>query len=153
MAYGYVSKQLSQALQLFVAGYYIEHLGNILLILKLMKQKSIYGVSIQSQICLLVATISRCIWFTDTKLPTMTSAWCELVLAIALHSYILYLCYKFKDALYKEPPIQYRAYVLITIAFILSLCFHPGEKHKTYIFTQQMFVSFTMFTEALSLIA
>ena len=133
-------------------GYYIEHFGNLLLIWKLHKQKSIYGVSIQSQICLLLATLGRCVWFTDTKLPTMWVAWCELVLALLLHAYILILCYKFKDSLYKEPPLYFRAYFLLTIAVVLSLIFHPGKKSDQYFFTQQMFVSFTMFSEALSLI-
>ena len=98
----------------------------------------------------MVATLSRCIWFTDTKLPSMNLAWCELVLAVAMHCYILYLCYKFKDTLYLEPALHQRAYVLIGVAAVLASIFHPGKK-GTYFFTQQMFVSFTMFVEALSL--
>lgn len=133
-------------------GYFFEHIGNALLILKLHKQKSIYGVSIESQICLLVATIGRCFWFTDTKLPSMTLAWVELILALSMHIYILYLCHKFKDTLYTEPPIYFRAYVLLGIAAVLACIFHPGQK-GTYFFTQQMFVSFSMFAEALSLTA
>ncbi len=46
--YGYVSKSLQQSLQWMVAGYFIEHLGNAMLIYKLHKQKSIYGVSIEA---------------------------------------------------------------------------------------------------------
>ena len=152
MAYG-VSKKLEQQLFWFVMGYYIEHIGNALLIYKLHKQKTIYGVSIESQICLLIATISRAVWFNDTRLPTMRIAWIELTLAILMHAYIVYLCYRYKDNLYKEPPKFVKSYVLVAIAFILSLIFHPGDKHKTYFFTQQMFVSFTMFTEALSLVS
>lgn len=103
--YGYVSRQLKQSLQWMVAGYFIEHLGNAMLIYKLHKQKSIYGVSIEAQLCLMVATLSRCIWFTDTKLPTMYLAWIELLLAIMMHAYILYLCFRYKDSLYMEPPL------------------------------------------------
>ena len=150
-SYGYVSKSLTQALQWFVMGYYIEHIGNLMLIWKLHKQKSIYGVSIQSQICLLFATLGRCIWFTDTKLPSMYFAWIELGLALLLHSYIIFLCYKFKDSLYKEPPIYFKAVVLLTVASVLAILFHPGKKDEKYFLTQQMFVSFSMFAEALSL--
>ena len=151
MAYG-VSKKLQQSLFWFVMGYYVEHIGNLLLIYKLHKQKSIYGVSIESQICLLIATISRCIWFSDTRLPSMSLAWAELIIAVLLHVYIVYLCFKFKDTLYKDPPYYLKSYLLVTIAFLLSLVFHPGQK-GVYFFTQQMFVSFTMFVEALSLVS
>ena len=40
---------------------------------------------------------------------------------------------------------------MLAIAVLMAMIFHPGDKHETYFFTQQMFVSFTMFTEALSL--
>ncbi len=99
MAYG-VSKSLENALQWFVMGYSIEHVGNMLLILKLHKQKSIYGVSIQSQICLMVATIFRCCWFSDSRLPTLQIAFVEILVALLLHIYILYLCYQYRDQLY-----------------------------------------------------
>lgn len=133
-------------------GYFIEHVANLLLIWKLHKQKSIYGVSIQSQICLFAATLGRVMWFTDTKLPDMTLAWVEISTALVLHAYILYLCFKYKDSLYKEPPFQYRASVLISVAALLALFLHPGKPGRFFV-TQQMFVSFNMFTEALSLIS
>ncbi len=50
----------------FVAGYFLEDIGCCLLIYKINKQKSIYGISIDSQICLLAATLSRVCFFTDT---------------------------------------------------------------------------------------
>ena len=46
-----------------------------------------------------------------------------------------------------------RWYVFVTIAAVLSLIFYPGKAGKNYYITQQMFVSFTMFTEALSLVS
>ena len=49
-------------------------------------------------------------------------------------------------------PIALRWYVFVSIAAVLSLFFYPGRAGKNYI-TQQMFVSFTMFTEALSLVS
>ena len=89
MAYG-VNKQLQKSLQWFIFGYYIEHIGNLMLIYKIHKQKSVYGVSIDSQIILLVATLSRLMWFTDTQLTSMYFAFAELGLAITLHAYIVY---------------------------------------------------------------
>ena len=59
----------------------------------------------------------------------MYLAWAELIIAVLLHAYIVYLCFKFKDNLYKDPPLAVKSYVLVGIAFVLSLIFHPGSKH------------------------
>ena len=52
-----------------------------------------------SQIALLTATLARCVWFSDTKLPTMWIAIVEICVAVCLHAFIVYQCYKHKDAL------------------------------------------------------
>ena len=54
--------------------------------------------------------------------------WFELGLALLLHVYILYLCFKFKDSLYKRPPIYLKAYTLVVVAAVFSLIFYPGKK-------------------------
>ena len=95
-----------------------------------------YGVSIDSQICLLVATLSRLVWFSDTQLGKLNLAYMELALAVMLHSYIVYLCFKMKDNLHIEPPVYLRAQCLLAVAAVLSLILHPGEKNKTWFFTQ-----------------
>ena len=46
-----------------------------------------------------------------------------------------------------------RWYVLFGVAFVLTPFLHPGLKDPTYFVTRQMFVSLTMFTEALSLVS
>ena len=74
----------------FCLGYWIAQIGNILLVVKINNQKSVYGISIDSQISLMAATLARCIWFTDTKLPTMWLAWAEIFIAVALHLYIVF---------------------------------------------------------------
>ena len=60
------SAALRYSLLWFVFGYCLEDVASCLLIYKITKQKSIYGVSIDSQICLMIATISRVLFFTDT---------------------------------------------------------------------------------------
>ena len=74
----------------FVVGYYIFHCASILLIYKIKKQRSAYGISLDSQIALLIAALSRCVWFSDTQLPTMNIAILELAIAVCLHSFIVY---------------------------------------------------------------
>ena len=83
-------KDLWYQLSLFVFGYYILHIGSGLLLYKTNKQKSAYGVSLDSQIALLIATLSRVVWFNDTQLPSMWLAWVEIVLAVGIHSTIVY---------------------------------------------------------------
>lgn len=41
-----MAKDLDLQLYLFVAGYLVEHIGNGIMIYKLMKQRTMYGVSI-----------------------------------------------------------------------------------------------------------
>ena len=43
-----MAKDLDTALYLFVLGYLVEHIGNGILIYKLLKQKSMYGISIET---------------------------------------------------------------------------------------------------------
>ena len=76
----------------------------------------------------------------------------EITLAVCLHLIIVYYCYKYKDILQTQMPFYLRWYSIIAVAAVLSCCFHPGKKGN-YILTQQMFVSFNMFIEALSLIS
>ena len=57
---------LDLSLYLFVAGYIVEHIGNSIMIYKLHKQRSMYGISIDTQICLLIATFARIFWMLDT---------------------------------------------------------------------------------------
>ena len=136
----------------FVFGYFLEDIGCCLLIYKINKQRSIYGISIDSQICLLVATLSRVCFFTDTQLPTITVAMVELVCAVALHFYIVFKCLTLKDKdLHKESPWWSKWYVILVVSALLAYAKHPG-KNSAFGMTQQFFVSFTMFTEALSLL-
>ena len=81
----------------------------------------------------------------------MWMAVAELIVANFLHFYIVYMCVKHKDALQNEMPIYMHWGVIVTIATILSLFLFPGKRGE-YFVSQQMFVSFTMFTEALSLV-
>ena len=88
----------------------------------------------------------------DTQLTTLTLACLEIVVAVTLHSFIVYLCYKYKDSMYKGIKFVWlRSPVLILICFLLSLIFHPGSP-GAYYFTLQMLVSFTIFLEGVAMI-
>ena len=130
----------------------MEHFGNGIMIYKLLKQKSMYGISIDTQVCLLASTLARVLWMMDTQLTRLWISVFEIIAAVIMHAYIVYLCYSYKDTIYKGVTIPYlKWYVLLAACFVLSMIFHPGSK-GSYFLTYQMFVSFTMFTEAAALI-
>ena len=83
----------------FVMSYFVAQVGNCLLVYKITKQRSVFGISLDSQVALLLATLARCVWFSDTRLPTMWLAIAELTIAVCLHCYIVYQCVNLKDTL------------------------------------------------------
>ena len=84
------SREFSIELWLFTLGYLAQHVGTGLLIYKIQKQKSIYGISVDTQICYLAATVARMLWITDTKLMDLPFAWVELCIACVTGSFIIY---------------------------------------------------------------
>jgi hypothetical protein len=147
-----MARDISVQLYLFVFGYLFEHIGNAIMIYKLQKQKSMYGISIDTQVCLLLTTLSRVLWMWDTQLSRLWISMVEIAAAVLLHAYIVYLCFSYKDTIYKGVSAPYLKWPVLAVAMlILSTIFHPGSKGD-YFFTFQMFVSFTMFLEAAALV-
>ena len=139
-------------LYLFIGGYVAEHLGNSIMIYKLKKQQSMYGISIDTQLCLMATTLARLLWMTDTMLNDLPIAYVEICFALFMHGCILYFCYKYKDSIYRGIKQFYiKSWFLIAVCGVLSVMVHPGPKGE-YFFTLQMLVSFTMYLEALALI-
>ena len=130
-----MARDLTLQLYLFVLGYIFEHIGNGVMIYKLLKQKSMYGISIDMQLCLLVSTLARVVWMFDTQLTNLWISKIEVCTAVGMHAYIVYLCYSYKDTIYKGVSALYlKSYVLIGICFVLCMIFHPGNKGE-YFFT------------------
>ena len=77
----------------------------------------------------------------------MPIIWLEIPASIAIHGYILHLCYKYKDILYVETKKEYRWFILLPIMMILAFFFNPGESW----FSLQIFVAASMFVEAVAL--
>jgi len=98
------------------------------------------------------AAIARVFWMWDTQLTKLTISMIEIIMAVAMHAYIIFLCYQYKDTIYKGVKEKYlKSPVLIVLCFVLCLIFHPGSKGD-FFFTLQMLVSFTIFLEALALL-
>ena len=147
-----MARDLSLQLYLFTIGYFVEHIGNGIMIYKLYKQRSMYGISIDTQLCLLISTIARVFWMNDTQLIKLNMAVLEIIMATTMHAYLVYQCFYYKDTIYKGiKEVYLRWPVLLVFCLVLSMIFHPGAKGE-FFFTLQMFVSFTIFTEAVSLV-
>jgi hypothetical protein len=88
----------------------------------------------------------------DTQLIKLPIATIEICVAFLAHAYIVYLCFKFKDTIYKGvKSYVLKAPALVGLCLILSMIFHPGSK-GTFFFTFQMFVSFSIFLEGAALV-
>ena len=124
----------SLVLWLFTIGYILQHVGTVLMIKRILRQKSIYGVSVDTQLCFLIATFARVVWSFDTRLAGMPLTYLDLAVSIGLLSYTVYLCFRMKDMLYNDPPFYVRTPVLVGVTAVLSMAFHPGERGD-YFFT------------------
>ena len=147
-----MARDFSLELWLFTFGYLVEHVATGSLLYKIHKSGSMYGISSDMQYCLLAATMARVFWVMDTKLIELPLAWIELLTALVFHLYCCYLCHYVKEASQTQTKqkFMFTAPVVIALCFGISCIFHPGSK-GVYFFTLQMFVSFTIFLEAASL--
>ena len=85
------------------------------------------------QICLMMSTIARVFWMWDTQLTKLTISIIEVLMALVMHGYIIFLCFSYKDTIYKGVKEVYLKFpVLIGACFILSLIFHPGAKGEFF---------------------
>lgn len=135
---------------LFLLGYKVQFAAACLLALKIYKQKTIYGLSIDTQICFLIANISRCVWTLETRLVETPVAYGELILSTLVSMIIVYFCYRHSQDVSQvvSPPEYLTTKVLIPIAGVAAFFANPGHDW----FTFQILVAFTMYAEALAMI-
>lgn len=142
-------------LWIFEFGYILQHIAVISQILKVLKDKSTEGISLETNVLFLIGGIGRAFWFWDSMLKNFWLTYIELFVAIGSLVYIIYLYNLYKDTNYiakeiKLPPYL-KLYVLLPLVLILSFIFHPGTKGKYY-FTLQQMVSLNIFSEAIGLL-
>jgi ER lumen protein retaining receptor len=147
-------------LWIFELGYVFQHIGAILQILKIKKNRSMEGVSVDTQILFLIGSFARAIWIHDTMLKNFFLSYIEFILAVGILVYTLYLCmFQYNPGFplshfFNNPklPIFIRWYVLLIASAILSLIFYPGKEDRIEWDDPQIFVSLNIFTEAIGLL-
>lgn len=85
-----MGRNIDIQLYLFVFGYIFEHVGNGVMIYKLNKQKNMYGIAVDTQICLLASTFARVLWMMDTQLTKLWISVIEIAVAVLMHAFIVY---------------------------------------------------------------
>jgi len=133
---------------LFLIGYYVHFAASCLLIYKIWKYKSIYGLSIDTQAAYLLAAIARCVWSMETRLVETKFAYIELFFSTVANAGLAFLCFQFYHTTSRHSTPFLRIYATAPAALLLAFFFHPGDDW----ISMQILVSYTMFQEALGLL-
>lgn len=146
---------MSFVLWLFELGYILQHAATIFQILRIQSRKSTEIISFDTNIMFLIGALSRLVWMWDSMLKGFFLAYIEIIMALTSLIYIIFLYNKYKiNTLVANEirlPVFMRVQVLLPIVCVLSFFFHPGAKDNNY-FTFQMFVSLSIFSEAIGLL-
>jgi len=133
---------------LFILGYLIQFAGSAVLLYKIILSGSIYGLSIDTQICLLIATICRCIWSLETRLVETWLAYFELSLSTGVAVLLCYTTVTLRHTTTRSPWWPLRCFVTVPATILLAVLFHPGS----YWITVQTLVAFSMYLECVALL-
>jgi len=132
----------------FVLGYWVHFMGSCLLLYKIVGQRSIYGLSIDTQIAFLMAVVGRCIWTLDTRLVETVFAYIELIASTFIAGAIVWKCWQHRFTTTKHAAGPFRIWSIAPAAFVFAFFFHPGDSW----WSVQILVAFTMYIEALGLL-
>ena len=138
---------------LFVLSYLIQLLASGILLYKIWSVRSVYGLSLDTQVCLLLATISRCVWTLNTRIIethavlTIIAAM-ELFLCTLSGALFAYLFRNFRHTSITATPFALSYPVLMMIATVLAYLVNPG---KWFAVSNQILVAFTIYIEAVAL--
>jgi len=133
---------------LFILGYLVQFAGSCVLLYKIVQHRSIYGLSIDTQICFLVATVCRCIWSLETRLVETWLAHVELLLSTCVAALLCYYVISLRHTTTKTAWWPLRCFVTVPASFLVAFFFHPGSRW----FTVQILVSFSMYLESVALL-
>lgn len=133
---------------LFLLGYLVHLGGSALLLTKIMKYKSIYGLAVDTQAAYLLAVIVRCIWTLETRLVETPIAYLELLCSTGAACGLCYLCYTLYHTTTKHSVPYLRIYCTAPACLVLAFFFNPGDDW----FSMQILVAYTMYQEAFGLL-
>ncbi|PHJ20912.1 er lumen protein retaining receptor [Cystoisospora suis] len=133
---------------LFILGYLIHFAASCVLVYKIQQQRTVYGLSIDTQICYLLATLSRCVWYLDTRLVETWLAYLELLCSTVISVVLTYYLWRYRHTNTKNVWTPCKAALIIPVCSVLAFFIHPGRQW----WTVQILVAFTIYTEAVGLL-
>mmetsp|Transcript_129472 Transcript_129472/g.360656 ORF Transcript_129472/g.360656 Transcript_129472/m.360656 type:complete len:219 (-) Transcript_129472:181-837(-) len=133
---------------LFLVGYFVHLAASCLLMYKIYKHKSIYGLSVDTQASYLLAVVARCVWSLETRLVETKFAYLELMMSTVAACGLCFLCYQLYHTTSKHSTPFLRVYATAPACLVLAFFFHPGDDWISL----QILVSYTMFQEAMGLL-
>jgi ER lumen protein retaining receptor len=139
---------------LFVLGYYLQLSASGILMYRIRTVKSIYGLSLETQLCFLFASLLRCFWTLNTRIVDTSSlfalgAYLELFASLVAAGVIVYHFQQFKYTTTMTVPVYLTTPVLLGASLIIAFLFNPGQ---WFSFTTQVIVAMTMYSEAAALV-
>jgi ER lumen protein retaining receptor len=112
-------------------------------------------VSLETNLFFLIGSLSRIGWIWDSMLKGFFLSYIELTLGILSLVALIVLFFKYKslDFVYSELkfPFYCKTWILLPLILVLSYFFHPGRKGSNW-FSSQMFVSLSIYSEAIGMI-
>ena len=96
----------------FVGGYYVQLAAMCTLVYKIRRTKSIHGLSWDTQLCVLIASVCKLAWVPDTRLFESVFTFLELGLSPVAAALSCYLCYKLIHTSYEgDIPFYFRVWL------------------------------------------
>lgn len=132
----------------FITGYLVQLAGSILLLNKIWRRKSIYGLSTDTQICFLVCTLCRVVWSRKTALVVTYVAHAELTCSTLVSLALCFSVWKFRHTTTKQAWWPFKAYTLLPLAALLAIL----TNIRSALFSFPMLVTFTMYGEGIALV-
>ena len=139
------SFQLS--LWLFTLSYLAQGVGSFILAYKIHSKNASFGVSIDTQLMLFVATAVRWIWIFDTDLIKLPFALAELVFSMIMSMYLVYKTISLRDPVYTELKGYVNSKSLGLLWAVASTLVQYGD--DSYFF---FCIAFTIFLESVALL-
>jgi len=139
---------------LFVLGYIIQLVASAILFYRIQSVRSIYGLSIDTQICFLLSSLSRLVWTLNTRIyeangAFITIAFLEMLCSVASALGLVYNFVKLRHTTTVSVPVWMSYKVLVPISLTLAYLVNPAGWFNV---SSQLLVAFNMYVEAIALI-
>ena len=139
---------------LFVLGYLIQLIASGILFYRIKSVRSIYGLSVDTQICFLLSSLSRLVWTVNTRIyeangAFVTIAFLEMLCSVVAAIGLVYNFVQLRHTTTVMAPLLMSYRVLVPMCLIMAYLVNPAGWFNV---SSQLLVAFNMYVEAVALI-